>query len=52
MVELLSAYRAALADSGQAEAAEAVSLLIDDPAEHFLAIGPVTQQADPNISTE
>ena len=26
--------------------------LIDAPAEHFLAIIPVTQQADPNISTE
>ena len=26
--------------------------LIDDPAEHFVAIIPVTQQADPNISTE
>jgi glutamate synthase (NADPH/NADH) large chain len=50
--ELLTAYRRALADSGQDEAAARVDPLIEDPAEHFLAVVPVTQQADPNISTE
>ncbi len=38
--------------SGQAEAADNLAPLLDDPAEHFLVILPVTQQADPNISTE
>ncbi len=52
MVELLTPYRAALAESGQADAAEKVDALMAAPAEHFLALVPVTQQADPNISTE
>ena len=50
--ELLGAYREALRASGQAETADGLAPLIDDPAEHFLTILPVTQQADPNISTE
>ena len=50
--ELLSAYRTALAASGQDEAAEALEPLLDCPEEHFVAVVPVTQQADPNISTE
>ena len=50
--ELLGAYRRALADSGQDEAAARIEVLIAEPAEHFVAIVPVTQQADPNISTE
>lgn len=50
--ELLGRYRAALAESGQADAATAVDPLIADPEEHFIALLPVTQQADPNISTE
>lgn len=50
--ELLVAYRDALAASGQPGAADRLTPLIDDPAGHFLAIVPVTQQADPNISTE
>ena len=49
---LLSAYQAALRASGQEEAADGLQPLIDEPGEHFLAINPVTQQADPNISTE
>ncbi len=49
---LLIAYQAALRASGQEEAADGLQPLIDEPAEHFLAINPVTQQADPNISTE
>jgi glutamate synthase (NADPH/NADH) large chain len=52
VTELLTAYRDALVASGQDEAAERLAALIDEPAEHFLAIVPVTQQADPNISTE
>ncbi len=52
VVELLEAYRAALRLSGQEDAADALEDLIDDPVEHFIAINPVTQQADPNISTE
>jgi glutamate synthase (NADPH) large chain len=50
--ELLSAYRGALAESGQDDAAQAVDPLIADPAAHFITVSPVTQQADPNISTE
>jgi glutamate synthase (NADPH/NADH) large chain len=50
--ELLRPYRAALADSGQAEAAARLDPLLEEPAEHFVAIIPVTQQADPNLSTE
>jgi glutamate synthase (NADPH/NADH) large chain len=50
--ELLSAYRDALSESGQAVAAAHVEAMIAAPADHFLAIHPVTQQADPNLSTE
>ncbi|MGD9697017.1 MAG: glutamate synthase-related protein [Thermoleophilia bacterium] len=50
--ELLGAYQAALASSGQDETAAGLQPLIDDPEQHFIAINPVTQQADPNISTE
>ena len=52
VVEMLDAYREALRSSGQDDAADALTALIDDPGEHFIAINPVTQQADPNISTE
>jgi len=50
--ELLSAYESALRESGQDLAADEVEPLIADPTVHFLAINPVTQQADPSISTE
>jgi hypothetical protein len=50
--ELLSAYQSALRESGQDNAARAVTELIEDPAANFIAINPVTQQADPSISTE
>jgi glutamate synthase (NADPH) large chain len=50
--ELLGAYRDALAESGQAEAAAALEPLLAEPSEHFISIVPVTQQADPNVSTE
>ncbi|HSJ74238.1 MAG TPA: glutamate synthase-related protein [Miltoncostaeaceae bacterium] len=52
VVQLLGAYQAALRASGQEETAAGLQPLIDEPLEHFLAINPVTQQADPNISTE
>ena len=52
VAELLGEYQGALRSSGQVEAAARLQPLIEDPAEHFLAIIPVTQQADPNISTE
>ncbi|MEQ8833008.1 MAG: glutamate synthase-related protein [Miltoncostaeaceae bacterium] len=52
VVELLGAYREALADSGQEDAALRIDPLIEDPAGHFITVTPVTQQADPNISTE
>jgi glutamate synthase (NADPH) large chain len=52
VTQLLTAYQAALRASGQDETADGLQPLIDDPVEHFLAINPVTQQADPNISTE
>jgi glutamate synthase (NADPH/NADH) large chain len=52
VTELLGAYQASLRASGQDETADRLAPLIDEPAEHFLAINPVTQQADPNISTE
>lgn len=52
VADLLAKYRQALAESGQPEAAAAIDPLIDAPAEHFIALSPVTQQADPNISTE
>jgi glutamate synthase (NADPH/NADH) large chain len=49
---LLTKYQTALAESGQPEAAARLDELIAAPAEHFIALSPVTQQADPNISTE
>jgi hypothetical protein len=52
VAELLGAYESALRASGQDETAAGLRPLRDDPAEHFVAIIPVTQQADPNISTE
>lgn len=52
VVELLGRYGEALRSSGQDAAADALRPLIDEPEEHFLAINPVTQQADPNVSTE
>lgn len=52
IIELLSAYRGALIESGQDDAARAIDPLLTDPAAHFITVSPVTQQADPNISTE
>jgi glutamate synthase (NADPH/NADH) large chain len=52
VAELLTRYRDALAESGQDEAAARVEPLIAAPAANFIAVVPVTQQADPNISTE
>ena len=52
VAELLGAYREALAASGQDAEAARLDTLIDTPGDHFVAIHPVTQQADPNLSTE
>jgi glutamate synthase (NADPH/NADH) large chain len=52
IAELLGLYQEALRGGEQAETADGLQPLIDDPAAHFVAIIPVTQQADPNISTE
>jgi glutamate synthase (NADPH/NADH) large chain len=52
VTELLTKYRDALAESGQADATAQVDVLLSAPEDHFLAIYPVTQQADPNLSTE
>jgi glutamate synthase (NADPH) large chain len=52
LAELLGRYAQALAASGQHAAAARLEPLIEAPSEHFVAITPVTQQADPNISTE
>ncbi len=52
VVELLTRYRDALAESGQSDAAADVDTLLMAPEDHFLAIHPVTQQVDPNLSTE
>jgi glutamate synthase (NADPH/NADH) large chain len=50
--ELLASYCAALAASGQDAEAARLAALADSPEDHFIAIHPVTQQADPNLSTE
>ena len=50
--ELLGLYRDALAESGQSDTVAEVDVLLAAPEDHFLAIYPVTQQADPNLSTE
>lgn len=52
LVELLSIYHKTLLETGQTEAAaEALDLLMDCERQ-FIAIIPVTQQADPTITTE
>ncbi|MBU6362649.1 MAG: glutamate synthase [Acidobacteria bacterium] len=52
ITELLGAYCAALAASGQDGEAARLAALVECPGDHFIAIHPVTQQADPNLSTE
>ena len=52
VTELLTVYCAALAASGQDDEATRLSALAESPEDHFIAIHPVTQQADPNLSTE
>ena len=38
--------------SGQDAESARISELAESPGDHFIAIHPVTQQADPNLSTE
>ena len=52
VTELLTSYCAALAASGQDAEADRLAALADAPGDHFIAVHPVTQQADPNLSTE
>jgi glutamate synthase (NADPH/NADH) large chain len=50
--EMLGRYHELLQQSGQDEEARRVAALLDEPARHFLAIRPIGQQVDPDISTE
>ncbi|MCR8643042.1 glutamate synthase-related protein [Paenibacillus sp. N1-5-1-14] len=50
--ELLGAYRAELANSGQAEAAARVDALLADLDNNFVRIAPVALQADQSVATE
>ncbi|WP_419883204.1 glutamate synthase-related protein [Peribacillus sp. B-H-3] len=50
--ELLGAYTAMLKEQEQEEEALSLSPLLSNPAEHFIMVVPVKQQADPSVSTE
>jgi glutamate synthase (NADPH/NADH) large chain len=52
VTELLALYADRLARSGQADAAQRVRMLLDDPAGRFVKVVPESQQVDPSISTE
>lgn len=50
--ELLGQYIKLLAKDGQTEEANQLQSLLENPAEHFVQILPVKEQADPSVSTE
>lgn len=50
--ELLGQYVDMLKSEGQLEEANELSLLLQDPEEHFVQVVPVKEQADPSVSTE
>ncbi|MBU8908855.1 glutamate synthase-related protein [Desertibacillus haloalkaliphilus] len=50
--ELLTNYRDRLKQYGQDDEAEVIEELLQDPAENFLQVIPLKQQADPSVSTE
>ena len=50
--ELLSQYIAILIDHDQELEASRLESLLQNPAEHFVQIVPIKEQADPSISTE
>ncbi len=50
--ELLGAYAAILATSGQDDAAHDARRLLDDPAEHFRVVRPGADIVEQTISTE
>jgi glutamate synthase (NADPH/NADH) large chain len=52
VVELLSQYIDMLKAQGQDEEANKLTLLLQDPEEHFVQVVPVKEQADPSVSTE
>ncbi|WP_246362995.1 glutamate synthase-related protein [Paenibacillus alba] len=52
LTELLTAYHAELANSGQAEAAAKVEGLLSNLEANFIRISPVNMQADQSVATE
>jgi len=52
VTELLSIYHSELVQSGQEDAAVNVAKLLETPEAHFVAIRPVTMQADQSVATE
>ncbi|CAK4824514.1 unnamed protein product [Aphanomyces euteiches] len=50
--ELLGAYQAELANSGQTDAAAQIELLLNDLVNSFVRIAPVGLQADQSVATE
>jgi glutamate synthase (NADPH) large chain len=52
IVELLKKYTELLEQNGQADEANQLRQLLASPEQHFVAISPVKEQADPSVSTE
>ncbi|WP_241243170.1 glutamate synthase-related protein [Paenibacillus whitsoniae] len=52
LTELLTAYHAELAASGQADAAAKIEALLGDLESNFIRISPVNMQADQSVATE
>ncbi|GFZ95723.1 glutamate synthase [Paenibacillus marchantiophytorum] len=52
LTELLTAYHAELANSGQAEAAAKIEGLLSNLEANFIRISPVNMQADQSVATE
>ncbi|WP_404448762.1 glutamate synthase [Sutcliffiella horikoshii] len=52
VVELLSIYHQSLLDQHQLEEAAEIKQMLDNPANYFLQVNPVKEQADPAVSTE
>jgi glutamate synthase (NADPH) large chain len=50
--ELLGNYIKMLAEQGQHEESEQLSILLEDVENHFFQVVPVKEQADPSVSTE
>ena len=52
LTELLTAYHAELANSGQTEAAAKIEGLLSNLEANFIRISPVNMQADQSVATE